>query len=186
MQKITEETASMAPSEASTRLQTYEAFDRNAVPTGITGKPILQPTHEAYTPLLVGDGMGGFTAGAAGAAGANLLPHRYTDSSLVTIPIPVKDFEDGADKDQGEGPIKGFEHPKNKSFFRRLSSDHKKDQRKDVVAVKMSREEYLSFWAKDESGKYKADVVEPPGGRKDWVQQRLATQGEFAKGGAVR
>lgn len=104
---------------------------------------------------------------------ANTLPFKYTDASIITIPITISDLP--GEPLPGENPPIPDPPPEKKGgFFRRLSASHSSEKtKKEIKAVKMTRGEYLKYWAKDEKGQYKADVVEPPGGRREWVKKQV-------------
>lgn len=55
---------------------------------------------------------------------------------------------------------------------------HFKDTPKkgDVAVIGMSEEEYRSYWARDEHGKYQEGVIEPEGGRLEWMHGRIKKQ----------
>lgn len=112
---------------------------------------------------------------------ANILPRRYTDDSLVTIPIPRRDLipasaaaEETVDEVLGEGNGDGGGKKKRKNGF--LGFGRRKDREgggEGVIAVRMRRGDYLRYWAKGEDGKYLEGVEEPAEGRAEWVRKLL-------------
>lgn len=49
-----------------------------------------------------------------------------------------------------------------------------------AIGVRMTREEFLKYFAKDHrTGQYRKDVVEPKNGRQQWLQERIE---EFSSG----
>lgn len=129
--------------------------------TTLTGQPIAYK-HDALTNVAVGDA--GFVGG--GAAGANLLPHGYTDDSIVRIPLKISDIE-------GEQPPAKQE--KKKGLMRRLSNAISLGDKAsgEIRVVTMTRGDYLKHWAKGEDGKFLPTVEEPSEGRKEWVRKQL-------------
>ena len=141
----------------------------------------MQPqNHSGLASVMLSDG-GGF---ASGSGSANFLPHRFTDESILTIPIPLADIEgdivgggggDEAAADGGGGAGK----KKGNWFSRRMSGSQKgggKGGKRECRSVKMTRGEYLKYWAKGEDGKYLDSVVEPEEGRREWVRKKLEGQ----------
>lgn len=129
--------------------------------TTLTGKPIAYQ-HDPTASLMFANV--GFTGG-DNAAGANLLPHGYTDNSLVRIPIKASDLEEYT------ALVKPTE--KKAGVFKKLSSAFKDKSNGDFTIVAMSRGEYLDYWAKGEDGNFLPSVQTPPGGRKEWVTKQL-------------
>jgi hypothetical protein len=103
-----------------------------------------------------------------------------TDESepYPTILIPASELEHGllgSENEEDEGPIKGLKPTKKESWIKRHLG-HSRPKHK-VYEVRMSKDEYECYFAKDpETGEYCEGVVEPPGGRKEWVMQRLEEQ----------
>lgn len=162
-------TESIAASEATTLVNNDARMPEQR--TTLTGKP-LKYQHDSSTNMMLSEG--GF---AVGNAGANLLPHGYTDKSLVRIPIKMSDVEGEAAK--GTDPIK---QPKKGGFFRKLSgamSD--KTGGEEIKMVSMSRGDYLKYWAKGDDGNFLPDVVEPPEGRKEWFRKQVLLNEEMKK-----
>ncbi|KAK5126607.1 hypothetical protein LTR85_009541 [Meristemomyces frigidus] len=140
----------------------YSPNDKAEPRTTLTGKP-LNYQHDPLAGLTFADV--GFVGGGDNAAGANLLPHGYTDKSLVRIPIKAADLEGGA------LPVKQVE--KKGGMFSKLSSAFKDKSDGDFKIVMMSRGDYLKYWAKGEDGHFLPTVKTPPEGRKEWVRQQL-------------
>lgn len=138
--------------------------------TTLTGRP-LQYKHDSLS-----------NASESILVGANTLPPGYTDSSLVHIPIktalylaPTTQSHDGENDVKHSSPRKG-------SVLSRLSSKLHggiASNNTDVDGMKivaMSRGDYLQYWAKGEDGGFKEGVVEPPGGRAEWLTNALERQ----------
>ncbi|KAM0717124.1 hypothetical protein Q7P37_006976 [Cladosporium fusiforme] len=151
------------------------------VRTTLTGRPITY-SHDNYTNMLTGGTLGGGDA----RMGANLLPPGYTDNSLVHIPIRVSEYmppsspTSSAPYDLGNDV--NWEPARKGSVWsrisKRMSGRCKKSGGKDdgLRVVEMSRGDYLKYWAKGEDGQFREDVVEPPGGRAEWLADRLEKQ----------
>ncbi|KAI9665658.1 MAG: hypothetical protein M1821_003592 [Bathelium mastoideum] len=154
-----------------------------------TGQPMPRYQHDHYTNVM---GHGNSTN-----AGANLLPFRYTDASLITVPInitdlPVDDNDDTTSRSDSlpvplpSTAVASKPVIKKTGFFRRLSAGGQVDKpKKEIKAVKMTRGDYLKFWAKDTKGMYKEDVVEPPGGRREWVRKQVELNEEWEREGLL-
>lgn len=119
-----------------------------------TGRPISKTSASNK-----GTGLDGYASAESYGAGApNLLPVRFTDESIISVPVlPPPDVPDS---DEEDNPVKGLpSKPKSRfsfSSFRRKSSSStsKKDKKPDFVIKDMTRAEYLKHYAKDENGKY--------------------------------
>ena len=134
--------------------------------------------HDPYTNMMA--------HGTPTTAGANLLPFRYKDSSIITVPINVTALpDDGSNPRSDSLPLPVTPTPEKKAgFFRRFSAGGRNEKDKlDIKAVKMTRGEYLKYWAKDEKGVYRAGVVEPPGGRREWVRKQVELNEGWKRGG---
>lgn len=122
--------------------------------------------------------------------GANLLPPGYTDSSLVHIPIRVLDYIATSDEPTYDlGNDVKREPARKESVWSRVSKrmggcGKKASSEGDGLrVVEMSRGEYLKYWAKGEDGQFREDVVEPPGGRAEWLEEKLERQDAKEKDG---
>lgn len=110
--------------------------------------------------------------GGISGSGANTLPHKFSDDSILTIPIPVKDYDN--DDDDGVDEAKANKPQKVSWLKRRMSAQAERTGgRGGIKMVRMTRGEYLQYWAKGENGKYLDGVVAPPEGRKEWVRRHL-------------
>lgn len=83
------------------------------------------------------------SADSMGAGAPNLLPVKFTDDSIIPIPV----LPDGATQTPTE--ITG--EPQRKKWFGLF---RKKDTKKDFVIKHMTRREYLKYYAKDDEGRY--------------------------------
>ncbi len=89
------------------------------------------------------------------------LPVRFTDESVLNIPIPYKDLfpidelDNKYDDSNNHGPVHTGKESRRSSIFGKLKSGRKeKKQKEGFRLVKMTRREYLTYWAKDEQGRY--------------------------------
>ena len=90
------------------------------------------------------------------------LPVRFTDDSILTIPIPYKDLCPQADEPDPQfnnsndnGPVHTGNEKRRSSLFEKLTGGSKEKKEKEAFRmVKMTRREYLMYWAKDEEGNY--------------------------------
>lgn len=130
--------------------------------------------------LLTADGGAGFSGGGS----ANTLPNRFTDDSILTIAIPIADFAEdaaapGTASTAAQAPAQAENKTKKGSWFsRKMSASGKSgggttSKKGEIRMVRMTRREYLAYWAKGEDGRYLPDVVEPDGGRRAWVLGKL-------------
>jgi hypothetical protein len=141
--------------------------------TTLTGRPIEPYSHDALSNMFCAESF---------QARGNTLPPGYTDSSLVHIPIKTAEYlSPKASQDPENDPIK--REPKKASVFSRLSSkishgssSSSKHAAHDLRVVSMSRGDYLKYWAKGEDGEFLDSVVEPPGGRAEWLTNALERQ----------
>ena len=123
--------------------------------------------HDNVSGMLLGDGGGGL----GGMSPGNTLPFRYTDASIVTIPIPHKDLE--ASTVAAPASASPPAEQKKGSWFSRRQSSSKEKAKGGITSVKMTRGDYLKYWVKGEDGKYLDSVVEPEGGRAEWVRRQM-------------
>jgi hypothetical protein len=114
-----------------------------------------------------GTGDAGF---AMGYGPANTLPFRYTDDTIVNIPIPLKDLDGDH---QGAPELQKAVEGQRKSGISKFLPDFVRPVKKDFVVVKMTRGEYLRYWIKGEDGKYREGVEETAEGRAEWVRRKL-------------
>ena len=139
--------------------------------TTLTGRP-LRYEHDSLSNTVSGESF---------LVGANTLPPGYTDTSLVHIPIktalylaPATTQPQDAENDVKRSP------PRKRSALSRLSSKlssaTKTDDADDMKIVAMSRGDYLKYWVKGGNGEFKEGVVEPPGGRAEWLANALERQ----------
>ena len=129
-----------------------------------TGRPIPHPKDSRNGRALNSMGV----AESWGAGAPNLLPVKFTDDSIISIPVmPSAENADQAiktktvdsDSDDDGNPIKDAS-PRRKSrlgsFFRRKSSSSasKKPKEPEFVMKDVTRAEYLKHYAKDDDGNY--------------------------------
>ncbi|KAI9780801.1 MAG: hypothetical protein M1816_002673 [Peltula sp. TS41687] len=82
------------------------------------------------------------------------LPWKFTDSSMISVPIPVLAREDGPTEEEN---ATGGLGSKLKQAIKGKKAAPK------MRVVKMTRAEYLKYWARDEQGNYIG--TEPEGSR---------------------
>lgn len=104
-----------------------------------TGRPFKEPSERdkaagAFDMVAVGDGGGGF--GATGPA--NILPVRYTDESLISVPVLPP------------GQIGRAPEEKKKHFW----SSRRSSRNSDFIIKEIPRGDYLKYYAKDDDGAY--------------------------------
>lgn len=119
-----------------------------------TGRPMPNPKSSKSSALTSLAGAESWGAGAP-----NLLPKRFTDDSIISVPVmpseeeiyaslcdpdPIKDRDDDS-----RDPIK--EDKRRFTFFRRKPS---KAKNPPFVMKDMKRSEYLKYYAKDDDGNY--------------------------------
>lgn len=140
--------------------------------TTLTGRP-LHYEHDSLSNTVSGESF---------LVGANTLPPGYTDSSLVHIPIKTALYLAPTTQSQDlENDVKRSP-PRKGSALSRLSGRlqngiaTKTNDADEMQIVAMSRGDYLKYWAKGENGEFKDGVVEPPGGRTEWLANALERQ----------
>ena len=89
------------------------------------------------------------------------LPVRFTDDSILNIPIPYKDLfptdhlDIKMDDTSCSGPVHVGKARRRSSILEKLKgSGRAKKDKGGFRLVKMTRREYLMYWAKDEAGNY--------------------------------
>jgi hypothetical protein len=130
--------------------------------------------------------------------GANTLPPGYTDTSLVHIPIKTGQYlnhnhNHHQQTESASDPPSEIKRPKPSKgvwerLSKRMSGSHDSRNKSDdegLKVVAMSRGDYLKYWAKGEDGEFKAGVVEPEGGRADWLRRALERQERLGIGKVV-
>jgi hypothetical protein len=66
------------------------------------------------------------------------------------------------------------------SWFKRHLSPSSSSWKEKTIGVRMTKTEFLQYFAKDQkTGQYRKDVIEPPGGRQKWLHERIE---EFSTG----
>lgn len=119
-----------------------------------TGRPIPHPK-------VSGKGSGLSALGGADSLGAgtpNLLPPKFTDDSIISVPVLPPDSNSqnsGVDTDNAENPVKEVKSKSRLgSIFRKSVSGESKGKSPGFVMKKMKRSEYLKRYAKDDEGIY--------------------------------
>ena len=98
-------------------------------------------------------------------------PDEVLDPSdaLITVQIPESEIYDLPPDYQADPNIQ-----RRPSWVERRFSRTKKEE---TVGVRMRKGEFFNFFVKDKkTGEYREGVIEPPGGRKAWLQRRLEEQ----------
>ncbi|GAM86327.1 hypothetical protein ANO11243_043410 [Dothideomycetidae sp. 11243] len=126
----------------------------------------LSKPGSALASLNTGDA--GFAGGAAGSAGANVAPRKFTGGSVIKVPVRKADLVSSGQDD-------AVPQQKEKKGLFSLKKGKKEDL--GFVMVPMSSDEYKAFFAKGDDGAWLPDVVEPPGGRAEWVRKRMEEEG---------
>ncbi|KAI4253661.1 MAG: hypothetical protein L6R42_007491 [Xanthoria sp. 1 TBL-2021] len=119
-----------------------------------TGRPM-----PSYNPSALGNMPSSFVGQAP-----QFLPQKFTDDSVLMNPVPMSAFEDpssapnGDDDTVGEQPQQERQQQqqqrRSSSFMNKLEGGEKKGGKKEEFKmVKMTRGEYLMYWAKDEEGR---------------------------------
>ncbi|OJD36818.1 uncharacterized protein BKCO1_9000169 [Diplodia corticola] len=112
-----------------------------------------------YQPGISNMDCGSFT----GSGAPNLLPVRFTDKSMINVPIPAADLWDGSE------PVPQ-PNERRSSWIAKLGKKLGTKEKQKIVNVKMTRGEYLKYWAKDEDGNYVG--TEPRGeGKRIWREK---------------
>lgn len=109
--------------------------------------------------------------------GKNIEAER-TPQQVLIVQIPREDIFDEvptpSEAYDDDGPIKGLEKKPKSSWWKRQISPQLKDKSGKTVGIRMTKEEFMAYFARDEkTGDYKKGVVEPPEGRRAWLQKRL-------------
>ncbi|KAL8663692.1 MAG: hypothetical protein Q9202_003638 [Teloschistes flavicans] len=85
------------------------------------------------------------------------LPQKFTDDSILTIPIPWSALAFSPSSLSTPDPISPTTTPTNKSkssILAKLKPGKEKRKKEGFRMVRMTRREYLAYWAKDEQGRY--------------------------------
>lgn len=97
----------------------------------------------SFDPSISNTDFGLFT----GSGVPNLLPFRFTDNSIINVPIPAEELED-----ETENPIPATE--RRSSWIEKVGKKLGRKEKQKIVNLKMTRGEYLKYWAKDGDGNY--------------------------------
>lgn len=97
---------------------------------------------------------------------------------FITVQFPESEvYDNPPDYDQVTDPTVSRSEKKGSWLKRHLSPSSKEPK---TIAVRMRKSEFLKYFVKDQkTGGYKQGVVEPPGGRMAWLQERIQ---EFRSG----
>lgn len=94
--------------------------------------------------------------GISGGGGVNHLPVKFTDDSIIRVPINI----DKTYSSTKEGQDPESEQSHKRSFTDKLFGKKKDDT---IRVVKMTRGDYLKYWAKDDHGNYTGTEPEEKG-----------------------
>ena len=117
-------------------------------------------------PAYENKALGNMTDGSVAEA-PQFLPTKFTDESILTIPIPYSGIYPASSIPGGNESTPG---KRKGSFLGRFTNGSKK-KREGFKMVKMTRREYLMYWAKDEEGRYVG--TEPEGRGREVFGERL-------------
>lgn len=97
------------------------------------------------------------------------------EEQMLLVQIPRSEIFDDSTVDEindDAGPIQ--DHSNKPSWFKRKLSQTTTAMSSKTIGIRMTKAEFLAYFARDEkTGEYKKGVVEPPEGRKAWLQKRL-------------
>ena len=96
--------------------------------------------------------------------------------AIITVQLPETEIYDLPPEYQADDDPTIEREGRRPSWFKRRVSRSKSTQGR-TIGVRMRKGEFFSYFVKDEkTGQYREGVVEPPGGRQMWLQQRLQDQ----------
>lgn len=128
---------------------------------------------DGYSDIKSGNIGGHHPNGSSGAEQASSIPN-----DIVRLPIKLSDYPhdstDVAAHDrlaQKQGLLSKLSH----SIGAALDPSH------DFKVLLMSRSDFEQYWAKDAQGHFLPGVVEPPGGRREWIQRQEILAKEWKK-----
>lgn len=119
----------------------------------------------ALSGMVAGDAGFGGTAGPA-----NTLPWKFRDTDIITVPILTSELE-GEESERAPA-----EKPRRRSSLTRWLVGAEKAPA--FKMVKMTRGEYLKYWAKDEEGRYVG--TEPRGSGRERLKRGLQEGGNVS------
>lgn len=150
-------TMSTQPQHVTDNPEIYQRFTA-------TGRPIPSSSSNNSNGFF-----GGWAAGESfGRAAPNLLPVRFTDTSIISVPVlphaepsQSKPTDEDSDSNSDSNPVKDSNSrskPKSRfsisSFRRKSSTGTAKKGKQEFVIKEMTRAEYLKHYAKDENGRF--------------------------------
>ena len=105
--------------------------------------------------------------------GSEARKENEAQDHFITVQIPESDIWDGPPPpnytEDDQGPSTG-----KKSSLLKMKLRSSKDKEEKTKGVRMRRSELTKYFLKDPKTKgYRKGVVEPPGGRKKWLQERI-------------
>ncbi|KAL8711137.1 MAG: hypothetical protein Q9225_007174 [Loekoesia sp. 1 TL-2023] len=148
----------VSPSETEGLTQDTEAMQRFTA----TGRPM--PTYKSSS-------LANFTGDSSSQA-PQFLPQKFTDGSIITIPIPLADLAEPSSPATTSSPSSSepITERRRPSLFGKLagksSGEKQKEKKGGFKMVKMTRRKYLMYWAKDEEGRYFGTEPEGEGRRR--------------------
>lgn len=90
---------------------------------------------------------------------------------VLVVQIPTSEIYEDAEEPQTDPAIK---NPQEKTSWFKRHLSYSKPKKEATIGIRMTKADFMAFFARDQAtGQYKDGVVEPPEGRKAWLQKRL-------------
>lgn len=136
---------------------------------------------QSDSPVSINSTMGGSTARSDGRVRSSADTEAEADLGDRLCPVLIPSTEIAGHTPAGSAgtnPTDRTEKSKKRVWLKRhISHSH---SRTELVSVLIYRSEYLRYFAKDEeTGQFREGVVEPPGGRAEWLRRRVEEQAEW-------
>lgn len=118
-------------------------------------------------------GLASMSLGPLGSSSTpNTLPWRFRDTDFISIPIPTSALQDPSASPITTGPPPSQRRKLSSSVLSILTGRSSKEKHAEFTMVRMTRGEYLKYWAKDEEGRYVG--TEPEGEGRERLRMGLA------------
>lgn len=129
--------------------------------------------------VTLGDAWGGTTGGFGAFALPTHLPIRFTDESIISVPIRLSDLQDPEEEFDAWWSSANKESKTRKKSFKNLAKslllrDRLGAKKGEFMLVRMTRGDYLKYCAKDERGKYIG--TEPQGRSRQALREMVSRQ----------
>ena len=108
------------------------------------------------------------TVGDTSARRENAKPIPANPENLTTVLLPSSEIEDT----ETAKPVPEQNKSKRDRFLHRMKKPYEL-RSGNMLSLRVRQLEYEKYFAKNEVGQYRE---EPPGGRKEWIKQRLDEQ----------